>query len=38
VVQAFHLSLNMLSQETHDVVKDVIDSCRQPLLVMRLLV
>ncbi|CAM6037028.1 unnamed protein product [Sphagnum compactum] len=31
---AFHLSLNMLSQETHDVVKDVIDSCRQPLLVM----
>ncbi|CAK9883224.1 unnamed protein product [Sphagnum jensenii] len=35
---AFHLSLNMLSQETHNVVKDVIDSCRQPLLVMQLLV
>ncbi|CAM6009739.1 unnamed protein product [Sphagnum balticum] len=35
---AFHLSLNMLSQEAHDVVKDVIDSCRQPLLVMPLLV
>ncbi len=37
VVQAFHLSLNMLSQETHRAVKDVIDSCRQPLLVMPLL-
>ncbi|CAM6079469.1 unnamed protein product [Sphagnum tenellum] len=34
---AFHLSLNMLSQETHRAVKDVIDSCRQPLLVMPLL-
>ncbi|BBM98158.1 wings apart-like protein [Marchantia polymorpha subsp. ruderalis] len=28
---AFHLSLNMLAPETHAVVRDVIDSCKQPL-------
>ncbi|CAM6087321.1 unnamed protein product [Calypogeia fissa] len=28
---AFHLSLNMISEETHAVVTDVIESCKRPI-------
>jgi len=34
---AFHLSLNMLSAETHAAITEVIDSCQQPMPLRELL-
>lgn len=30
LLQAFHLTLNMISPETHKAVSEVIESCRMP--------